>query len=264
MLKEAICEGSDVQSALEKAKAQLGLDETAEYEFEIIQTEEKKKFGLFGGRPAKVRVFIKDKPDERAEKFLRDVLDKMTLTGVTIEKNAEENAVEFNLAGEEVGFVIGRRGETLDALQYLTSLVANHGEDPYIKVTVNTGNYREKREKTLEILGRKLAFKAIKTGKKTSLEPMNPYERRIIHTAVQKVNGAISWSEGENAARHVVIGPDPKAKNNRRGGYGNNRRGGGRRSYNGGSRKPASAPVNPDRVPLNEGGETGLYGRIDK
>ena len=260
MIKEAICEGSDVQDALKKAKAQLGLDETAEYEFEIIQTEEKKKFGLFGGRPAKVRVFIKDTPDERAEKFLRDVLDKMTLQSVEIEKSTDENAVELNLSGEEVGFVIGRRGETLDALQYLTSLVANHGEDPYIKVTVNTGNYREKREKTLEILGRKLAFKAIKTGKKTSLEPMNPYERRIIHTAVQKVNGAISWSEGENAARHVVIGPDPKVKQNRRGGYQNNRRGG-RRSYNGG-RKSSTAPVNPDRVPLNEGGETGLYGRI--
>lgn len=260
MIKEAICEGSDVQDALKKAKAQLGLDETAEYEFEIIQTEEKKKFGLFGGRPAKVRVFIKDTPDERAEKFLRDVLDKMTLQSVEIEKSTDENAVEFNLSGEEVGFVIGRRGETLDALQYLTSLVANHGEDPYIKVTVNTGNYREKREKTLEILGRKLAFKAIKAGKKTSLEPMNPYERRIIHTAVQKVNGAISWSEGENAARHVVIGPDPKVKQNRRGGYQNNRRGG-RRSYNGG-KKSSTAPVNPDRVPLNEGGETGLYGRI--
>jgi spoIIIJ-associated protein len=260
MIKEAICEGSDVQDALKKAKAQLGLDETAEYEFEIIQTEEKKKFGLFGGRPAKVRVFIKDTPDGRAEKFLRDVLDKMTLQSVEIEKSTDENAVEFNLSGEEVGFVIGRRGETLDALQYLTSLVANHGEDPYIKVTVNTGNYREKREKTLEILGRKLAFKAIKTGKKTSLEPMNPYERRIIHTAVQKVNGAISWSEGENAARHVVIGPDPKVKQNRKGGYQNNRRGG-RRSYNGG-KKSSTAPVNPDRVPLNEGGETGLYGRI--
>lgn len=263
MIKEAICEGSDVQDALKKAKAQLGLDETAEYEFEIIQTEEKKKFGLFGGRPAKVRVFIKDTPDERAEKFLRDVLDKMTLQSVEIEKSTDENAVEFNLSGEEVGFVIGRRGETLDALQYLTSLVANHGEDPYIKVTVNTGNYREKREKTLEILGRKLAFKAIKTGKKTSLEPMNPYERRIIHTSVQKVNGAISWSEGEGAARHVVIGPDPKVKGNRKGGYNNNRRGGSRRSYNSNNRSK-SASVNPDRVPLNEGGETGLYGRLDK
>ena len=183
MIKEAICEGSDVQSALEKAKIQLGLDDTSDYEFEIIQTEEKKRFGLFGGKPAIVKVFIKDTPDDRAEQFLRDVLNKMTLESIQIEKKTDENAVEFDLSGEDVGFVIGRRGETLDALQYLTSLVANHGEDPYIKVTVNTGNYREKREKTLEILGRKLAYKAIKTGRKTSLEPMNPWLTARFHGA---------------------------------------------------------------------------------
>ena len=255
MLKEVIGVGDTELEALNDAKRQLGLEETDEVEFELIQRAEKKKFGLFGGSPAKVKIIIKDTPEEKAEKFLKEVLDKMMLSGIEIEKKSGDGSVEFNLSGEEVGFVIGRRGETLDALQYLTSLVANHSEDPYIKVTVNTGNYREKREKTLENLGRKLAFKAIKTGKKTSLEP--------IHTSVQKVNGAISWSEGEGAARHVVIGPDPKSKGNRRGGY-NNRRGGSKRSYNSNNRSK-SAPVNPDRVPLNEGGETGgLYGRIDK
>ena len=188
-------------------------------EFEILEMSSKKVFGLFGGRPAKVRAFIviEEAPDDKTERFLRDVLDKMGLPEIAIEKKTEEDSLEFNLSGEEEGFVIGRRGETLDALQYLASLVANHNNENYVKVSVNVGNYRDKREKTLEILGRKLAFKAVKTGKKTSLEPMNPYERRIIHTAVQKVNGAISWSEG-----------------------------------------------NPDRVPLNEGGKTGLYGRIDK
>ena len=263
MLKEVIGVGDTELEALNDAKRQLGLEETDEVEFELIQRAEKKKFGLFGGAPAKVKIIIRDTPEEKAEKFLREVLEKMLINGIEIEKKSEEGAVEFNLSGEEVGYVIGRRGETLDALQYLTSLVANHSEDPYIKVTVNTGNYREKREKTLESLGRKLAFKAIKTGKKTNLEPMNPYERRLIHTSVQKVNGAISWSEGEGAARHVVIGPDPKSRNSRRGGY-NNRRGGLKRSYNSNNRSK-SAPVNPDRVPLNEGGETGgLYGRIDK
>ena len=261
MIREAICEGNDVEEALEKAKSELGLTETDEYEFEVVQREEKKKFGLFGGRPAKVRVFIKETAEDKTEQFLRDVLDQMGLSEIAIEKKAEEGTLEFNLSGKEEGFVIGRRGETLDALQYLASLVANHSEEGYVKVTVNVGNYRDKREKTLEILGRKLAFKAVKTGKKTSLEPMNPYERRIIHTAVQKVNGAISWSEGEGAARHVVIGPDPKARNNRRGVY-SNRRGGGRKNYNN-NRKTNPAP-NPDRVPLNEGGATGLYGRIDK
>ena len=261
MIREAICEGNDVEEALEKAKAELGVSETDEYDFEVIQREEKKKFGLFGGRPAKVRVFIKESAEDKAERFLREVLDQMGLSDIVIEKRIEDGTLEFNLSGEEEGFVIGRRGETLDALQYLASLVANHSDDGYIKVTVNVGNYRDKREKTLEILGRMLAYKAIKTGKKTSLEPMNPYERRIIHTAVQKINGAISWSEGENAARHVVIGPDPKARNNRRGGY-YNRRGGSKKNYNN-SRNTNPAP-NPDRVPLNEGGATGLYGRIDK
>ena len=186
----------------------------------------------------------------------------MKLESVSINKKEIENGVEFDLEGENVGFVIGRRGETLDALQYLTSLVANHADNSYFKVTVNTGDYREKREKTLEILGRKLAFKAIKTGRKTSLEPMNPYERRIIHTSVQKVNGAISWSEGENANRHVVIGPDPKFKRyQRNSNSGYNRGRGGRRPYNNNS---VNNEVNPDRKPLNEGSLDGLYGRIDK
>lgn len=262
MIKEVIGVGETELDALNDAKRQLGLDETDEVEFELIQRAEKKKFGLFGGAPAKVKVTLKATPEDKAEEFLRNVLDKMNLQSVVIEKKLIEGGVEFDLSGEDVGFVIGRRGETLDSLQYLTSLVANHADSGYFKVTINTGNYREKREKTLEILGRKLAFKAVKTGRKTNLEPMNPYERRIIHTAVQKVNGAISWSEGENANRHVVIGPDPKAKNNfHKGGYNKGR--GGRRPYNA-NRNYNSAPVNPDRKPLNEGGGTGLYGRIDK
>ena len=263
MIKEVIGVGETELDALNDAKRQLGLDETDEVEFELIQRAEKKKFGLFGGAPAKVKVTLKATPEDKAEEFLRNVLDKMNLQSVVIEKKSIEGGVEFDLSGEDVGFVIGRRGETLDSLQYLTSLVANHADSGYFKVTINTGNYREKREKTLEILGRKLAFKAVKTGRKINLEPMNPYERRIIHTAVQKVNGAISWSEGENANRHVVIGPDPKVKNNfRKGGYNKGR--GGRRPYNSNRSYNNSAPVNPDRKPLNEGDGTGLYGRIDK
>lgn len=261
MIKEAIGVGETELDALNDAKNQLGLDETADVEFEIVQRAEKKKFGLFGGSPAKVKITLKAEPADVAEDFLRNILNGMKLESVEIEKIEDEGAVNFNLSGEEVGYVIGRRGETLDALQYLTSLVANHTDNPYIKVTIDTGNYREKREKTLEILGRKLAFKAVKTGRKTNLEPMNPYERRIIHTSVQKVNGAISWSEGENANRHVVIGPDPKSKNVRRGGY--NRGRGTRRPYNA-NRSEQAASANPDRKPLNEGGATGLYGRIDK
>ena len=129
----------------------------------------------------------------------------MKLESVVIEKKEIEGGIEFNLSGEDVGFVIGRRGETLDSLQYLTSLVANHSDNSYFKVTIDTGNYREKREKTLEILGRKLAFKAVKTGRKTNLEPMNPYERRIIHSALQGNKFVETVSEGEEPYRHVVV-----------------------------------------------------------
>ena len=254
MIKEIIGVGTDVMEALADAKNQLGLDDAAEVEYEVIQRAQKKVLGIFGGSPAKVKIIMKASPADTAEEFITSVLKAMKLENITITADKQENSAYFNIEGEDVGYVIGRRGETLDALQYLTSLVANHVDNSYFKITIDTGNYREKRETTLEILGRKLAFKAVKTGKKTALEPMNPYERRIIHTAVQKVKGATSWSEGENVNRHVVIGPDPKFKNN----YRNNGRGrGGRRP----SSKPAITP-NPDRQPLNEGNGTGLYGRI--
>ena len=205
MIKEAIGVGETELDALNDAKKQLGLDETADVEFEIVQRAEKKKFGLFGGSPAKVKITLKAEPTDVAEEFLRNVLNGMKLESVEIEKTEDEGAVNFNLSGEEVGYVIGRRGETLDALQYLTSLVANHTDNPYIKVTIDTGNYREKREKTLEILGRKLAFKAVKTGRKTNLEPMNPYERRIIHSALQNDRYVTTHSEGDEPYRKVVV-----------------------------------------------------------
>lgn len=262
MVKEVIGIGDNEMEALADAKKQLGISEDVEVNFEVIQRAEKKKFGLFGGSPAKVKAWLNASPADNAEEFLKNVLNAMNLTNLTVNVEKDEKSINFDIEGEDVGYVIGRRGETLDALQYLTSLVANHAESDYLKVTVNTGNYREKREKTLEILGRKIAFKVAKTGRKVALEPMNPYERRIIHTAVQKVNGVISESEGENANRHVVILPDPKSRNYRR--NNNYNRNKGRRPYN--NSKPHTMQDNdaPKREPLNEGGEFGLYRRIDK
>lgn len=260
MIREAIGIGDTEVAAQENACKQLGV-ETYEAEFELLQRAEKKVLGLFGGCPAKVRAFIKVSPADAAQEFLKNVLDAMGLEKITLDmKETEDSGVVIDLEGEDVGFVIGRRGETLDALQYLTGLVANHVENTYYKVTINTGDYREKREKTLEILGRKLAFKAIKTGRKTSLEPMNPYERRIIHTAVQKVNGAISWSEGESLNRHVVIGPDPKSAKSPR--YQKNSRGRGGYSRNSRSEFNSSSEEAPKRTPINEGEGAALYGRL--
>lgn len=262
MIREAIGIGDTEVAAQENACKQLGV-ETYEAEFELLQRAEKKVLGLFGGCPAKVRAFIKVSPADAAQEFLKNVLDAMGLEKITLDmKETEDSGVVIDLEGEDVGSVIGRRGETLDALQYLTGLVANHVENTYYKVTINTGDYREKREKTLEILGRKLAFKAIKTGRKTSLEPMNPYERRIIHTAVQKVNGAISWSEGESLNRHVVIGPDPKSAKSPR--YQKNSRGRGGYSRNSRPGFNSSSEDAPKRTPINEGEGAALYGRLDK
>lgn len=226
MIKEAIKEAETIEEAKALALAELGVNED-KAQFEVLVQPEKKKFGLFGGSLAKVRVFYEQTPTDIAKAYLADVLTKLGVTNVVIEATETEDGAEFDVNGDDIGFIIGHRGETLDALQYLTGLVVNHIHDEYFRVIINIGNYREKREKTLEVLGRKLAFKACKTGEKVSLEPMNPYERRIIHTAVQKVRGATSWSEGENLQRHVVIGPDRKKQSygNRNGrynsGYGN-------------------------------------------
>ena len=217
MIKEVTITADTIEEALKQAREKLGSEDIKS---EIIQQPEKKKFGLFGGSPAVVRAYIELTPLQQAEDYLKKILNQMKIESFTITSEEVEGGAVINIEGEDVGFIIGHRGETLDALQYLAGLVANHVDNDYYRISINIGNYREKREKTLEILGRKLAFKACKTGQKTSLEPMNPYERRIIHTAVQKVRGATSWSEGENLQRHVVIGPDPDYKPSyNRGGY---------------------------------------------
>lgn len=278
MIKEAIKEAETIEEAKALALAELGVNED-KAQFEVLVQPEKKKFGLFGGSLAKVRVFYEETPTDIAKAYLADVLTKLGVTNVVIEATETEDGAEFDVNGDDIGFIIGHRGETLDALQYLTRLVVNHIHDEYFRVIINIGNYREKREKTLEVLGRKLAFRACKTGEKVSLEPMNPYERRIIHTAVQKVRGATSWSEGENLQRHVVIGPDRKKQSygNRNGrynsGYGNRnssqprRRSGDyqRREYTDEQQKHPDDSVFStfESEHLEEAPTTSLYGKIE-
>lgn len=274
MIREAIGTGATVEEAKEAACKELGVETYDDnIEFEIIEMQSKKVFGIFGGKPAKVKVMITE-PDpevpapeksaaQAAVNMVNNIILHMELNDITVTTSEEDGVLTIDIEGEEVGFIIGRRGETLDAIQYLAYLAAARVDNTYKRVVINTGDYREKREKTLESLGRRLAIKAAKTGRKSSLEPMNPYERRIIHTAVQKVDGATSWSEGENMNRHVVIGPDGKRGNYNRGGRGGKRPSGnyGRRN----SRPKQSAPApDPDRKPLNEGEGVGLYGRINK
>ena len=124
---------------------------------------------------------------------------------VDVKYNAENNEMNIDLSGDDMGVLIGKRGQTLDSLQYLVSLVVNKGNEDYIRVKVDTENYRERRKSTLENLAKNMAYKVKRTRRPLHLEPMNPYERRIIHSALQKDKFVTTHSEGEEPYRHVVI-----------------------------------------------------------
>ena len=236
MIREQIETGKTVELAVEAAcqKLEISVDEA---QYEILELP-KKGFLGFGASPAKVRVYIEYTKSGRAVEYLQDVLGAMGFNNVNIDVKEEENGAVLTLDGEGLGVIIGRRGETLDALQYLAGLVANKIEGDYYRITLDSGNYREKREKTLEALAKKLALNAVKTGKSSTLEPMNPYERRIIHAAVQQVQGATSTSIGDEPNRRIVISStvprrerpanNRPARDGKGGGRYGNRRGGGK------------------------------------
>lgn len=140
------------------------------------------------------------------KEFLNKVFDAMGME-VSIDVKSSENEMNIELSGKDMGILIGKRGQTLDSLQYLTSLVVNKGQKEYVRVKVDTENYRERRKETLENLAKNLAYKAKRTKRPVSLEPMNPYERRIIHSALQNDKYVNTHSEGEEPYRKVVITP---------------------------------------------------------
>ena len=258
MNKEIIKEAASVEEAKALIAAELGAAEDA-IEFEVVQEPGKKVLGLFGGDPAIVKGTLKSlSAAEAAEAYLRKVLAGLGVDDFTCEVTEQENGCVISLDGENLGFIIGRRGETLDALQYLTGLVANRADNAYYRVTLDIGNYRDKREQALVALARRLGAQTARTGRRNSLEPMNPYERRIIHTTVQQMEGVISWSVGSDDRRHVIIGPSEdnpnkdKGEQRSRGGRG---RGNGGRGGNRGERRErrddnyqVTAPERPVRA----------------
>ena len=146
-----------------------------------------------------------DTPAGRAQKFLMDVTDRMGVKVDVYVDDSKADNLSIHMIGDTLGILIGRRGETLDALQYLTSLQVNKGHEGYIRVTLDTENYRAKREDSLRRLAQRMANRAVKTGRKVVLEPMNPYERRVLHTALQNHPAVTTHSEGEEPNRRVVI-----------------------------------------------------------
>ncbi len=195
-------------------------------------------------------------PAGKAVAYIKSVLLAVGCDKVEIKVQSCENASLIHLDGENLSVVIGRRGETLDALQYLASLAANNGGSHY-KISLNIGDYRERREETLIKLAKRISAQVLKTGKNRSLEPMNPYERRIIHTAVQNIEGVVSTSFGEGNARRVVIALEgaeihPPRFNDRRRSSSHSR---GRRPNNQVQSAPAREPKKDSDIPL--------YGKIN-
>lgn len=210
-----------------------------------------------------------------AAEYLTAVLKGMGVAELSIEAfRTVEDEIIFELdCGDDYGVVIGRRGDTLDSIQYLTRLVANKQkqESEYLRITINVGNYREKRKVTLRELAKKNSEKVLKYGRNVTFEPMNPYERRIIHTAVQEIEGVTSYSVGVDAGRRVVIALEDGVKPTHpsKGGY-NNRGRGGKGGYNRGGRgrnnsSRQSAPAAPARAPRTDAGaeKVSLYGKIN-
>lgn len=159
-----------------------------------------------GSRPAVIRATAKCSVTDNAKNFLNQVFDAMNMTvAVQIEYDEENHFMNIDLSGDEMGVLIGKRGQTLDSLQYLVSLVVNKDAESYIKVKVDTENYRQRRKETLENLAKNIAYKVKRTKRPVSLEPMNPYERRVIHSALQNDKYVTTHSEGEEPFRRVVV-----------------------------------------------------------
>lgn len=202
--------GKTVEEAIQNALKELNLTED-KVDIKIIDEGSKGLFKIFKGKDARIEVTIKEDYKEDARKFLRDVLNSMGVLA-EIKIKEENNVLKINLIGPNMGLIIGYRGETLDSLQYLVSLVVNrNNEGPYKRVNLDTENYRAKREETLKRLAGKIALKVKKTNKPVRLEPMNPYERRIIHSALQNDSSIVTYSEGEEPYRKVVVDLKKKA-----------------------------------------------------
>ncbi len=172
----------------------------------VVVEEGSSGFLGIGAKPAIIKAKVKDTVEDKAKDFLKEVFDAMNMTVVIDVKYDEENRnMDIELSGDEMGVLIGKRGQTLDSLQYLVSLVVNKDVEDYIRVKVDTEDYRKRRKATLENLAKNIAYKVKRTKRSVSLEPMNPYERRVIHSALQNDKYVTTHSEGEEPFRRVVV-----------------------------------------------------------
>jgi len=197
--------GKTIEEALGKALEELNAT-IDEIEYEVLEEPTKGFLGLIGGKSGRIRAVLKDRSTDAAKNFINDVLGCMNVE-LMPRLQKEDSVLSIRLEGEDgqMGHMIGRRGETLDALQFLTNLVVNKNSSEHVKVFMDVGDYRQKREESLVRFGKKMARAAAKRRKPIKLEPMNPYERRIIHAALQGDPYVRTYSEGEEPNRRVVI-----------------------------------------------------------
>lgn len=214
MIREAIVFGRTIEEAIQNGLKELGV--TAEQaQYEVLENP-KKGFLGFGEAPGKVRVYYEVKAGGKAVDFVTTLVKNMELNVEVKSEMVNEKDMKITLEGESAGMLIGHHGETLDALQYLANLTANKGDEDredYTKITVDIENYRAKREETLRTLARRMAARVRKNGRSMTLEPMNPYERRIIHSEVQEIEGVSTYSVGSDDNRKIVICLEDRVKN---------------------------------------------------
>jgi len=204
-VREVTASGSTVEEAVQLALEQLNSTED-QVEIDIIDEGKKGILGLFGAKRAIVKVKLAKDPIKETEKFIKEVTKQMNLD-VIIKTSIEENHVTFEMDGNNIAILIGKRGQTLNALQYLAHLALNKDSEKYYTVTLDAEGYRARRKETLEALAHKMANKAKRLKKKVALEPMPAYERKIIHSALQNQGDISTYSDGQEPHRHIVIKP---------------------------------------------------------
>jgi len=197
--------GKTVSDAITAASVELGIT-SDKLKYEIVDQGSSGFFGLFGGKDAVIRINMDKSIEEKTKDFCDDMFSAMKIeTHVDIQFHEEEKVMDIELSGPNMGVLIGKRGQTLDAIQYLISLFVNKENEEYIRVKVDTENYRERRKATLEKLAKKIASSVKRSRRPFAFEPMNPYERRVIHSTLQNDKYVITKSEGEEPYRKVVV-----------------------------------------------------------
>ena len=197
-------ESKTVDEAILNGLAQLGLS-IGEVDIEILE-QGTKGFLSIGAKQAKVRLTEKETAQSTVVEFVEQLLEKMNIEA-TVTDESDDNEIRLTISGKRMGSVIGHRGETLDAIQYLSSLQINKNKDEYRRVVIDAENYRATREKSLIRLANNMAKRAVESGRRVSLEHMSAFERRIIHSALQENEAVTTVSEGEGHTRHIVIIP---------------------------------------------------------